>query len=258
MNDFWNKQSTINGVGAVNFDANMHTLENKAIEPHIKDCKYVLDLGCGNGATTKYLAACYPNTEFLSIDSSIEMIKQAKKSNTAKNITFLHDDAVHFKAVEAFDAVIGKRLLINIKENKLKVLDNIEASLKEGGKYIMVENFIEPLTKINELRLLLGYDIIKIHDFNEYLDHDFIKAVERNDLCLTQTVDFGSLYYFASRVFNPNGSYESQINIDVVKLSLMGHFDMIQGYSPEKMLIFEKISDIPLVGGMGIGYATQI
>lgn len=47
--------------------------------------KAVLDLGCGPGNITPYLCQSFPNAYVEGIDSSLEMIEKARKSNTGKN-----------------------------------------------------------------------------------------------------------------------------------------------------------------------------
>ena len=47
----------------------------------------IVDLGCGNGALTKYLIDLFPNCLALGIDSSVEMLSEAYKRET-KNLKF--------------------------------------------------------------------------------------------------------------------------------------------------------------------------
>src|SRR5882762_2497613 len=49
--------------------------------------RHVLDLGCGNGYSTRHYAAAFPDTQFTGIDFSPEMIRHAR-SHVPANCAF--------------------------------------------------------------------------------------------------------------------------------------------------------------------------
>jgi hypothetical protein len=145
---------------------------------------------------------------------------------------------------EAYDIVLGKRLLINIKGfAKLQALKNIYAMLKPNGAYIMIECFVEPLERINNIRSRLGLERINVRSFNEYLHASFIGDIGRY-FDVEKLIDRGSLYYFISRVFNAYLSggkpeYQAPINKLAAQLTLEGVQPM-QGYAPEVTYLLKK------------------
>ena len=59
----------------------------------------------------------------------------------------------------------------------------------------MLECFNEPLSNINELRGKLDLSEIKVKEFNEYLNYDFLDEVKKH-FSLKEEVNFESFYYF--------------------------------------------------------------
>ncbi len=109
----------------------------------------ILDLGCGTGHLTKLIADT--GAEVIGIDSSHEMIKQAKQNYPL--INFLKMDAANFSFIEKFDAVFSNAVLHWIPE-KEKVINCISSALKTGGKFVAefggknnVHNVVESLNK---------------------------------------------------------------------------------------------------------------
>lgn len=255
MKDFWETQAEKykEDVMAVNFDPQEEELELYALDNLIKDNETILDLGCGNGRTIIRLAPKKPNSCFYGIDFAKGMIDIANKTKEElkqENVKFWHFDASSkglpsFLNNKKYDKIITKRLLINLKGNKkYDAIDNIFTLLKKDGIYIMIECFKEPLIKINEIRKKLELDEITVKFFNEYLTHDIFNKIN-NKFFIYKKIDFESLYYFISRVFNAflaNGEpdYNSPINKLAVKLIQNG-VNPVEGYSPEILYLLKKV-----------------
>ncbi|MGO9014985.1 MAG: class I SAM-dependent methyltransferase [Dissulfurispiraceae bacterium] len=253
MREFWESQAEKfkEGVQAVNFDPLAEELELFFLEGLIGDGDIFCDMGCGNGRTLMTLAAKRPKAVFYGVDFAKGMIETAnakKEEMSLPNVHFYHFDAASkdlSSLLDArFDKVMTKRLLINLKGNeKLKAVENAYSVLKDNGTYIMIECFTEPLLRINEIRATLELNEIKVKFFNEYLSFDILEKI--NDLFrVEKRMDFASLYYFISRVFNAALSqgepdYFSDINRLAVELTKKG-FNPIEGYSPEIMFALKK------------------
>ncbi len=251
---FWEEQASKykDNVAAVNFDNQEENLEFHFLKNFLKSNQNICDLGCGNGRTIFSMIEQGIDSNFYGIDMTKGMIdianKKLKELNY-KNVSFYNLSATidnlsdHFNT--QFDTVLSKRLLINIKgDGKYKAIDNIHSLLKDGGIYIMIESFIEPLNRINEIRHKLNLATIHVHDFNEYLTSDFINNI-KDKFVIEQIVDFESLYYFISRIFNAKLSegqpdYNSHLNKLAVELSKYFNIN-ISGYSPQLMYILKKI-----------------
>lgn len=251
--DFWEKQAKKYkySSSAVNFDPIADDLENHLLNSLIKDGDVVCDLGCGNGRNIISLARKKKRSKFYGVDFSQTMIEVANKESKKfglSNVRFFNMDSTD-KTMSGifnmkFDKVITKRLLINVKgKAKIKVMNNIHSILRKKGVYIMIECFVEPLKKINNIRRILGLTEIKINFFNEYLTSDFLKKTKRL-FSVKKKIDFQGLYYFISRIYNAYLSkgkpdYHSPMN----KLSaaiIKEGINPIEGYSPEIIFLLEK------------------
>ena len=256
MKDFWVGQAKEYGfdVKAINFDPLEEELELHFIKDLFKNGEKVCDFGCGNGRTLLNLARNNKSTEFYGIDfvpDFIDIANQQKDRMGLSNVHFLIANAgsknlsrlFRFK----FDRVLTKRLLINLKgKQRLIALENIRSFLKSEGVYIMVECFYMPLFKINCIRKSLGLEEIKVNEFNEYLSAGFLRQVQKT-FEIKEKIDFESLYYFISRIFNAYLSkgkpdYFANINKLAVTLSKAGLDNIIKGYSPQVIYILKKIN----------------
>ncbi len=249
---FWEKQAKKFGkdVKAVNFDPLEEELEHFFLDQIVPNGVKICDLGCGNGRTIAFLSKRKVDSFFVGVDFSENMIKEAKKQNLI-NTEFLVGDATSssfinslIKEYGTFDLVLTKRLLINLfGDHKLKTIYNIYSLLKTHGKYIMIECFVEPLNKINEIRSKLSLREIKVKPFNEYLTQKFINQISHLFAVDTE-IDFESTYYFISRIFNAYLSegepdYLAPINKLAVKLTKLG-YNFLSNLSPEKIYILKK------------------
>jgi ubiquinone/menaquinone biosynthesis C-methylase UbiE len=253
MENFWEGQAKKYGydVKAVNFDPVSEDLEVNFLKKMVGENEVVCDLGCGNGRTLLEIAKDKKDTMFYGVDFIEEMIKAANEEKErlgVRNVCFKCADATSEDMGKMFDfkfdMIMTKRLLINLKgDSKYKAVRNIFDMLKDGGKYIMVECFSEPLGKINDIRKMLGLDEIKVKDFNEYLSLAVIKNIKEL-FDVEEKIDFQSLYYFISRVFNAYLSegdpiYDSPLNMLAADLIKNG-INLLEGYSPEVIYVLRR------------------
>jgi SAM-dependent methyltransferase len=251
---FWDEQARKYGkdVRAVNFDPIDNEFAPRILERLVPDDIAVCDVGCGNGRTLLDLATNRPNGSFVGCDFSEEMIARAEEARVEAgivNVNFRVFDAtspsVPLDMTDRFDLMLTKRLLINVRgQAKRRVLDNIHSMLKPGGTYVLIECFTAPLERINDIRNLIGLDRIHVRPFNEYLDDDVLKKVIDDLFEVIDCIDYSSLYYFISRVFNAGLSvgepaYDAPINLLAARLVKAG-VNPIQGYSPELAYVLRR------------------
>ncbi len=171
-------------------------------------------------------------------DYSEEMIKNARNelmSSGLTNLQFLTLDINNFKAIDKYDCVITDRCLINLQgeHEQREAILKIVRSLKKDGKYIMCEDTIQGLEKLNRLRKQVGLDEIKIRWHNKYINETLLFELEREQILKIDKIDnFSAFYYISSRIINgriaknnnEEPDYDSEINKIAKEVSLMDDF----------------------------------
>jgi SAM-dependent methyltransferase len=251
---FWNEQARKYGTDtqAVNFDPIDNEFAFRIIERFVPDGVTVCDFGCGNGRTTLDLASSRPNGRFVGCDFSENMIASSEKARAEAGIT-----NVNFHVLDAttpslpegmqgrFDVVLTKRLLINVKgPAKRRVVENVHSMLKAGAIYILIECFDAPLERVNNIRDVIGLKRIRVRPFNEYLNDRAFEEIINGLFEEIERIDYSSLYYFISRIFNAGLSegdpaYDAPINLLAARLIKAG-VNPIQGYSPEVAYVLRR------------------
>lgn len=193
-NDFWLRKVEIKAI-------------KKKLEK-IKNKKNILDIGCGDGFGTILLANHFPKSYFLGGDYSQEMIKNAHllakkmKVKLGKRIDFKILDVTNLNLKRGFDVVISDRCLINLPNRILqkKAIKQIYNSLRKGGYYIMVENFIEGHNAMNKLRKKIGLKKIPLRWHNLFLDEKFLTFFVSKYFKIMSKENISSLYYLITRI----------------------------------------------------------
>src|SRR6266545_878935 len=107
----------------------------------IGDTDRVLDVGCGNGQTTRLAARAAAHGSALGLDLSTAMLDRARREATAEgvtNATFERGDAqVHPFSPGAFDVAIS-RFGIMFFADPAAGFANIAAALRPGGRLVFV------------------------------------------------------------------------------------------------------------------------
>jgi SAM-dependent methyltransferase len=212
---------------------------------HIED---IADIGCGDGLTTISLAKEFPLVNFSGFDYSPAMLKIAnnrKDIDKIANVSFNELDIVRGKIHTAYDVIYTTRCLINLPSQSMQeaALINIHNCLRNGGYYIMIENFIDGHDSFNELRRQYDLPEINIRDHNRYFDEDKLLTFIRNMFTVENIENISSVYYVVSRIIYSkicqlNSSTPNYYDIHhelSSKLPIMGN------YGPIKMLILRNI-----------------
>lgn len=247
---FWDNQAKEFGVSdlATAPDHAYRGLEIKAIIPHIRGQR-ILDVGCGNGYSTFEFAKSYPRKWFLGIDYSAKMIEQA---NTARVHNFPYVD---FKVMDVrnldglglYETIISERCLINLTswDEQADAMLQMANKLGEGCRLIVVENFLDGLKNLNDLRKMFDLHEITVRWHNRYLNkHEFETFCLGNRLTIKYRANIGNLYYIISRVVyaalakgeGQEPEYQNPINYIAAKLPNLGSYN----FSPNMLYVLEK------------------
>ena len=128
-------------------------------EIHLKGDEKILDIGCGDGKITRYLAKKLPRGEAIGIDISPNMFRQAKKDHdNIKNLYFFRKSADNFSFEKKFDLIFSFACLHWVKQQEM-VLKCVKSSLKKGGFFyfsclMRINPYIEQILRKKKWRLL--------------------------------------------------------------------------------------------------------
>ncbi|CAB3998003.1 Hypothetical predicted protein [Paramuricea clavata] len=133
-------------------DFQQHFGKKLAFTAEIKHGDKVLDMGCGTGEVTAFLAELVGRqTQVVGVDPDIERIKVAvqKQSGIYENITFVHGDSSstfpHFNE-QYYDVHFSNFVLqwLNAQE-KEKFIETASKTLKPGGKIAILSYEEDPV-----------------------------------------------------------------------------------------------------------------
>lgn len=162
---------------------------------HLKDGQKILEIGCGKGYGTFFLAKNLPSSEVVGIDINKEVIEFGRRTWNSKNLNFEVMDILDSKGVEEikrgygkFNAVICFEVLEHISTDKtVDFFSNIRCLIDERGM------------------LLLSTPNKRVYDIDSYtedhineINYEVLTALlEKNDFKITSTFGIFSLNKFA-------------------------------------------------------------
>lgn len=242
IKEFWDKQAQEHkdGIEATTPDRYLRELEINAINAELKEKGDLLDIGCGNGYSTVRFKEKHPKLDITGMDFSKEMLSYAPDCG----IAWVQGDVRHTGLPdESFSQVTTDRCLINLEteNDQLDALREIHRVLRDGGRYLMCENWISGLEELNKWRVLVDLPRIEVRWHNRYLSE--LVACEMLRLFkLEKIVPFASTYYMCSRILNARLSadaktepkYDSRINEIAKVLPAMGNL------GPMKLYVLRK------------------
>ncbi len=253
VKEFWDSMAEKHGSSnlATAPDGHYRKLEINKIIDAIAGVHHhtILDVGCGNGYTTKKIADWLPESEIIGIDYSEAMIIEANKE-PLDGVQFFHGDALSLSTLpelkdRKFDVVLSSRCLINLDgwAKQQEAIQEMLGMIAKGGALILVENCKEGLANLNRLRDQFGLPAIKERWHNHLLSREeLFKYMYYSDMYLQHKENIGNLYYVASRVIyakmcqdervEPN--YDHPINWIASALPTMGDYE----YSPNYLFVY--------------------
>lgn len=124
-----------NGVTSIDqSEADMLELTTERAE--LKDGMSILELGCGWGSLSLYMAAKYPNAKITGVSNSRtqkEYIDNAAEARGLKNLTIITADMNQFTVDGKFDRVVSVEMFEHMR-NYEKLLEKVSGFLNENGK----------------------------------------------------------------------------------------------------------------------------
>jgi len=234
IKEFWNDRASQGQVSAdmvTHKDIWQRWLEIAMIKGHIRKADRVLDVGCGNGYSTRIFAKIC--REIVGIDYSEDMVKRAqqesRKQRSRPAPKFEQCDVLDLNSERfgLFDLAISERCLINLDtfEKQKIAIANIASMLRRGGRYIFVEGTADGRDRLNKYRRSVGLPAMPRvwHniDFNEADTLRFLKRF----FTVEERLHFG-MYDFLSRVVHPlmvmpdEPRYDARVNEIAAKLAL--------------------------------------
>jgi len=106
----WNKSFNLTAIRKIDEMVTLHLLDSLAVVPFIK-ANRILDVGAGAGLPGIVLALCYPDKEFVLIDTNgkkTRFMTQAKIELGLANVEVVHARVDEYQPLKAFDAIISR------------------------------------------------------------------------------------------------------------------------------------------------------
>lgn len=176
----------------------LRLLEIKTMTGLIKSYRpgRVLDVGCGNGYSTKLYANSFPNIEFIGIDYSEKMIQQANKS-PVKNCNFVIGDVLNTNLLPegVFDLIITQRCLQNLTdyESQQQAINNLISKKSIHGALLLMECSKDGVEQLNRFRTKMGlkpFENIEPWHNNFFHDNKLRKDFNADIVYFTSTYMF--------------------------------------------------------------------
>ncbi|ACV27781.1 SAM-dependent methyltransferase [Kangiella koreensis] len=126
--------------GVNNLDAaEQAMLELYAERGEFVDGQDILELGCGWGSLTMFLAAKYPNSTITGVSNSNsqrEYIEQQAKERGLSNITIITQDINQFDPGRQFDRIISIEMFEHVRNYEV-LFERVSQWLKDDGKVFL-------------------------------------------------------------------------------------------------------------------------
>ena len=117
-------------------EAEAHMLALTCERAELSDGMDILELGCGWGSLSLWMARAYPNSRIVSVSNSGpqgEFIRARSRERGLKNLEVVTADMNHFETDRRFDRVVSVEMFEHMRNWK-QLLHNINRWLKPAGK----------------------------------------------------------------------------------------------------------------------------
>lgn len=147
-----------------------------------KDCKYILEIGCGTGKNTAYLSQI--GKHVFALDFSESMLKKAIKKSGLHNVTFVVADITkQWPCKDRFADLIACNLVLEHIKNLSFIFSEAYRVLNKKGRFFVCE--LHPFRQYRgeQARFQRGRTTIEIQAFVHHIS-DFLEAAEETGFIL--------------------------------------------------------------------------
>jgi len=143
----------------------------------LKENQDFLEVGCGSGAVSKYIAERY-QLNVTGVDVDPEQIELAKKNTNIPNLRFLVADATHLAFEDnSFDIVLSFGVMHHIS-NWLEAMEEIKKVLRPKGYFIYMDLVYHELTAKIGRAVSQNYGIITMRDLNSFIEKNKFSTIQ--------------------------------------------------------------------------------
>jgi len=148
-----------------------------------RDASMILDVGCGDGKITRYLAERLNNGRIIGVDLTKDMIHYAQKFHAGlPNLSFEQMSADEIQFDEQFDLIFSFSCLHWVADQK-KVWDGFHKHLKEDGKVVVGfqvdhENFWDTVSELQNSAQWRDHFISFVDPYNHFSLEDMKNHIE--------------------------------------------------------------------------------
>ena len=129
---FWDGVDTLD-------NAEVQALALSCEHADLKDGQEVLELGCGWGSLTLWMAKSYPNSTITAVSNSHSQrlfIEQRAMETGLGNVRVITADINHFSMDQEFDRIVSVEMFEHLR-NYASIFDRVAGWLKPDGRFFM-------------------------------------------------------------------------------------------------------------------------
>ena len=114
-----------------------------------ENLKTAIDIGCGTGEQTKILAEKFPNTQFIGIDASAEMLKKSEEVKSG-NLSFRQQTIESLYSTEEKWDLVFSNAALQWSDNHEKLFPKLISLVNVGGQFA-VQMPVQPENVLNKI-----------------------------------------------------------------------------------------------------------
>lgn len=188
------------------YDKHLLNAEIELIRKHIPEGSKVLDAGCGEAEGTVVYSSI-PGTVVHAVDFSETRLQKARERLSDRaNVTFQQVDFLGtYQLDNDYDVVVSQRFLINLMEWKLqqRVLLDLAAMLKPGGRLLMLEGSRQGVDSLNEFRAAMELEPVPVKWHNLFFDDGALVGFMNDHGCRLLAEEGLGTYFLLTRGVRP-------------------------------------------------------
>ena len=114
-----------------------------------ENLKTAIDIGCGTGEQTKILAEKFPNTQFIGIEASAEMLKKSEEVKSG-NLSFRQQTIESLYSTEEKWDLVFSNAALQWSDNHEKLFPKLISLVNDGGQFA-VQMPVQPKNVLNKI-----------------------------------------------------------------------------------------------------------